>query len=83
MGSDLVWSFDLMVLRVFPDRIEQRRAVVSDYCFNPPVQLSTNATIIPKYNDGTNGNPYAQIDLTTQVPATNADGSVNYRIDGF
>ena len=22
-GKDIVWSFDLMVLRVFPDRIEQ------------------------------------------------------------
>ena len=83
MGADLIWSFDLMVLRVFPDRIEQQRAVVSDFCFNPPTQLSTNTPLMPKYNDGTNGNPFAQIDLTTHIPATNADGSVNYRIDGF
>jgi len=59
MGKDLVWSFDLMVLRVFPDRIVQCRAAVSDYAFNPPVQLD-GSTAIPKYNDGTNGNPYAR-----------------------
>ena len=41
MGRDIVWSFDLMVLRVFPDRIVQCRADVSDYAFNPPVQMPT------------------------------------------
>ncbi len=82
-GQDLIWSFDLLVLRVFPDRIEQRRAVVSDYAFNPPVQLD-GGTYAPKYDDGSGrGDPYAQIDLTTQIPATNGDGSVNYRLDGF
>jgi ribonuclease Z len=83
-GSNIVWSFDLMVLRVFPDRIEQRRAVVSDYAWNPPVQLPTNGMYAPKYNDGKgNGNPYAQIDLSTQIPATNSNGTVNYRTDGY
>ena len=81
-GKDIAWSFDLMVLRVFPDRIEQRRAEVSDYCFNPPVQIP-GGMLRPKYNDGTNGNPYAQIDTTAQIPATNTDGSVNYRLDGY
>ncbi len=82
MGKDIVWSFDLMVLRVFPDRIEQRRAVVSDYCFNPPVQLS-GGTKTPKYHDGTSGDPFAQIDLSTQIQATNENGTVNYRSDGY
>jgi ribonuclease Z len=83
LGEDLIWSFDLMVLRVFPDRIEQRRAVVSDFSFNPPVQLD-GGTYPPKYNDGNgNGDPFAQIDLTTQIPATNQDGSVNYSSDGY
>lgn len=83
-GRDIAWSFDLMVLRVFPDRIEQRRAVVSDYSFNPPVQLSTNALLTPKYNDGKgNGDPFAQIDLSTEVPATNKNGTINYRTDGY
>ncbi len=82
-GQDLIWSFDLLVLRVFPDRIEQCRAVVSDYCFNPPVQLD-GGTYPPKYHDGHGGgDPYAQIDLTTQIPATNTDGTVNYREDGY
>jgi ribonuclease Z len=83
-GSNIVWSFDLMVLRVFPDRIEQRRAVVSDYAWNPPVQLPTNGMYAPKYNDGHgNGDPFAQIDLSTQIPATNKDGTINYRSDGY
>jgi ribonuclease Z len=83
MGKEIVWSFDLMVLRVFPNRIEQYRADVSRYAFNPPVQLPTGM-LPPKYNDGNgNGNPYAQIDPTAQIPATNEDGSVNYRIDGY
>lgn len=84
MGRDLVWSFDLMVLRVFPGgRIEQRRAAVSDYSFNPPVQMP-GGLMTPKYNDGNGkGDPYAQIDTTAQIAPTNTDGSVNYRIDGF
>jgi ribonuclease Z len=84
MGKDIVWSFDLMVLRVFPDRIEQRRAVVSDYCWNPPTQLPTNGMYAPKYNDGQgHGDPFAQIDRSTQIPATNLNGTVNYRPDGY
>lgn len=82
-GRDLIWSFDLLVLRVYPDRIEQYRADVSDFAFNPPVQLD-GEMYPPKYNDGHgNGDPYAQIDLSTQIPATNQDGSVNFREDGF
>ncbi|MCO5060824.1 MAG: MBL fold metallo-hydrolase [Kiritimatiellae bacterium] len=83
MGEDIVWSFDLMVLRVFPDRIEQCRADVSRFSFNPPVQLPGGMRP-PKYNDGTGrGDPYAQIDISAEIPATNQDGTVNYRLDGF
>lgn len=81
-GKDIVWSFDLMVLRVFPDRIEQCRAAVSDFSFNPPVQIP-KGMMLPKYNDGANGDPYAQIDTTSQISSTNADGSTNYRLDGY
>jgi len=82
-GKDIVWSFDLMVLRVFPDRIEQCRAVVSDFCYNPPVQIP-DGIMTPKYNDGHgHGDPFAQIDLSSQIPATNTNGSVNYSIDGY
>ena len=82
-GSNIVWSSDLMVLRVFPDRIEQRRAVVSNYAWNPPVQLPTNGMYAPKYNTNGVGDPFAQIDLSTQIPATNLNGTVNYRTDGY
>ena len=83
-GRDIVWSFDQMVLRVFPDRIVQCRAVVSSFAWNPPVQLSTNAMMTPKYNDGTtNGNPYAQIDLSTSYSRTNQDGTANWNSNGF
>ena len=82
MGRDLVWSFDLMVLRVFPDRIEQRRADVSDYAFTPPVQMPVGL-MPPKYNDGHgNGDPYYQIDTNAAIPAVEG-GVTNYRVDGY
>ncbi len=82
LGRDIVWSFDLMVLRVFPDRIEQCRADVSDYCFNPPVQMD-GGTLPPKYkNPDDSGNPFAQIDLSSQIQAVEG-GVTNYRVDGY
>ena len=82
MGQDIVWSFDLMVLRVFPDRIVQCRADVSDYAFTPPVQMPTGL-IPPKYNDGAgNGDPYYQIDTNAAIPAVEG-GVTNYRVDGY
>lgn len=83
-GKDIVWSFDQMVLRVFPDRIEQLRAAVSDFAWNPPVQLPTNGMYAPKYSD-TNGvgDPFAQIDLSTSYARTNQDGTVNWSEDGY
>ena len=83
MGRDIVWSFDLMAIRVFPDRIEQRRVAVSDFGLNPPVQFD-GATYPPKYNDGNgNADPYLQIDISASIAPTNTDGSVNFRIDGY
>lgn len=82
-GTDIAWSFDLMVLRVFPDRIEQCRASVSDYAFNPPVQLAGGMKT-PKYNDGHgNGDPYAQLDMTTSISRTNQNGTANWSADGY
>ena len=82
MGEDIVWSFDLMVLRVFPDRIEQCRADVSRYCFNPPVQIPAGM-MPPKYNDGAGkGDPYYQIDTNAAIPAVEG-GVTNYRVDGY
>ena len=82
MGEDIAWSFDLMVLRVFPDRIEQCRADVSRYCFNPPVQMPAGM-MPPKYNDGVGkGDPYYQIDTNAAIPAVEG-GVTNYRADGY
>jgi ribonuclease Z len=82
MGRDIVWSFDLMVLRVFPDHIEQARADVSRYSFNPPVQLPTGMRP-PKYNDGMGkGDPFYQIDLSSEIPPVSG-GVTNYRVDGY
>lgn len=30
-----------------------------------------------------NGEPFAQIDLSTEIPATNEDGTINDREDGY
>ncbi len=83
MGRDIVWSFDLMVLRIFPDRIQQCRADVSKYAFLPPARVPAEM-MPPKYHDGAgNPDPNAQIDLSAQIPATNKDGSKNFREDGY
>jgi ribonuclease Z len=81
-GQNMVWSFDLMVLRVFPDKIQQFRADVSDFAWNPQPQLPSGGMYLPKYNDGTNGNPFAQIDLSTQIPAV-VNGTTNYNPNGY
>lgn len=70
VGDQLVWSFDLMVLRVFPGRIEQRRAVVSDFSFNPPIpqQQAHSDMYAPKYHyDDGSGNPFYQIEMDTSI----------------
>jgi ribonuclease Z len=81
-GKDIVWSFDLLVLRVFPDRIEQLRADVSSFAFSPQGQLPSGL-YPPKYSTNGVGNPFAQIDLSTQIAWTNLDGTVNYSPDGY
>ncbi len=83
MGNDIVWSFDLMIFRVFPNRIEQCRADVSRFSFTPPVRLP-GGLLPPKYHDASGaGDPYAQIDTTDTIPPTNEDGTINYREDGY
>jgi ribonuclease Z len=90
-GDQLVWSFDLMVLRVFPDRIEQARAVVNDFSFDPPVPKSEMSawTVMyaPKYHtdDGAT-DPTAQLDLTYQIKSTQDggnDGQPTFCDDGY
>lgn len=90
LGEQLTWAFDLMVLRVTDQNIQQLRADVSD--FGWPVAGSMPPQYPPRYwkwGADANGNPipvgdpYAQIDLTNVIPATNSNGTVNYRTDGY
>jgi ribonuclease Z len=88
IGDQLVWSFDLMVLRVFPDRIEQRRAVVNDFSFNPPIPTAHDDILAPKYHlgdDSTNpggADPIAQIKDLDQVYGIQP-GDDTFRRDGY
>jgi ribonuclease Z len=87
LGHDIVWSFDLMVLRVFPDHIEQYRADANDYAFNPPIQypfVGTNSVTLnaPKYSTNGVGNPFMQLDTSTAIPAVD-NGTTNYNPNGY
>lgn len=86
IGDQLVWSFDLMVLRVFPDRIEQRRANVNDFSFNPPVPSSSlpQDMYAPKYHTNTGASdPYVQIDMDGETAVAIPPGDNTYREDGY
>ncbi len=86
MGDSLVWSFDTMVLRVFPDKIVQCRAVGNDFAFSTPASVSYRNVQMyaPKYHT-TKGdwNPWIQLDLEAFIPAISKDGNLNYRPDGY
>ena len=81
-GKDIIWSTDLMVLRVKkgktgrPPQIEQLMGKVSDYTFGPPQNYYPLKA--PKYSD-----PTAQLDKSTLIPWQNEDGSVNYCENGY
>ncbi len=63
LDQGLTWSFDLLVLRVYPDRIEQYRANVLDYGFGPLYQgPPLDALNPPKYSS-----PEDQIDTTYAI----------------
>ena len=89
----ITWSFDLMVINVSKNKIIERRAVVSDFGFSPWENYPSDIFNPPKYwTWGPNGpmagsevsNPYAQIDLTTEIPACNCNtGECNYNDDGY
>jgi ribonuclease Z len=83
LGEQITWSFDLMVLRVYKDRILQHRAVVSDY------SLGTYGAEVPdqappkywKWGEGGAkvANPMGQIDQTDAIES----GPLTYRDDGY
>jgi ribonuclease Z len=95
----ITWSFDLMVISVTPDSIVEKRGMVPEIGFvakyqPPPGTVYPDGTPIPygfkapKYgyldDDGLPmGDPYAQIDTTTQYCACDEDGSCNFREDGY
>ncbi len=76
-----------MIIRVFPDRIEQRRAAISDYNYSQLPTYSFYDPLIPKYRDDTGaGDPYGQIDRTYEIQSTediNTPGVETYRKDGY
>jgi ribonuclease Z len=81
--GNFAWSFDHMVLRVTKNNITQLRGVTSDFEWTPTVNLPSGTPNIPKYHDDEgNGDPYAQIDTSTAIPACE-DGKCNYRTDGY
>jgi len=78
VNGNMVWSYDLMVLRVFPDRIEQRRAVVLDHTVAPTAKRWTDA-LPAKYAD-----PRDQLDLSTEILPDNPDtGEFHYDLNGY
>ncbi len=80
--KNLLWSYDGMVLRLFtsnPNRVEQRRVVISNYTVSPTPQYDYWDTLPPKYSTST-----AQLDLTTQIEPTGApDGKYHFDSDGY
>jgi ribonuclease Z len=88
LGEKIVWSFDAMAIRVFagdpkPAILQQAVTPISDFAFSPPA-VSRNDYLPPKYHnaDGS-GDPYAQIDLSTQIAQTNANGTKNWCDSGY
>jgi ribonuclease Z len=85
LGKNMVWSFDLMVIRVTKEQITQFRGYVSDYGFSPTVNEPPLKLLnTPKYNDPDTGkgDPLAQIDLSTEIPPCGTN-TCNYREDGY
>ncbi len=71
LGRDIIWSTDLMVLRVKQSGITQLMGKVSDYTFSPPADPSAPQGT-PKYHtaDG-QSDPTAQIDTSTVIQPGN------------
>lgn len=93
LGEKLTVSFDLMVLRVTAHSIQQLRGVPDNFGWSPNFGLSggLNPPKYWKYDSATGqvvGDPTAQLDLSTLIPAQVVDehGNViqeNYRTDGY
>lgn len=85
--GNFVFSFDLMVLSVFPKEIllyiQQFRAVVSDYGYSP-VALAPDTKPAKYHNPDGSDDPYKQLDLETWIkPCDPQSGACHYRKDGY
>ncbi len=91
LGERIVWSYDLMVLRVYKDRILQHRAAVSDYSMvSHSASVPAADLTAPKYwkwddpatQTAKVSDPEAQLDLDDQIPRVE-NGKENWREDGY
>jgi ribonuclease Z len=71
--KNIVWSFDMMVLRVFPDTIQQCKARANDFSFSPPIRT------LEEYDDPKYAEPDDQIDTTMAIDP----GPDTYCSDGY
>ncbi len=99
LGEQVTWSFDLMVISVTSAEIKQMKAVVNNYGWAPgfprPSDMNTprywmyeldeegKIKLGPEGNPIKTADPYAQIDYESVIPATEENGTVNYRTDGY
>lgn len=89
-GNNLIWSFDLMVLRAFADDPEHKinvlRASVNDFGFGP-VAGSPSGLKPAKYHNNDadkSDDPCQQLDLDTYIPPQDpVTKTCNYRDDGY
>ncbi len=71
-ASKLIWSFDLMVIRVWagspkPD-IDIKKAKVLAFGFGAPANLKSTEFKVPKYHDREgNPDPFYQLDMSTAI----------------
>jgi hypothetical protein len=73
-----------MVLTVAADKITEQRGVVSDFEYSATIQPVPGVRNPAKYSQDGVGNPYAQIDESTAIPACDCEtGACNYRADGY
>jgi hypothetical protein len=90
LGEQIVWSYDLMVLRVYKHRILQHRAAVSDYSMvSHSASIPAEDQDVPKYwaydAQGMKApNPSGQIDPRYEIPREDpVTGKENWRDDGY
>ena len=87
-AARITWSFDRMVITVSEDRILEQRGVISDFEYTatgvgiPQLEGVMNPA---KYSDEDgNGDPYAQIDRSTEIAPCDCDtGECRFRQDGY